>query len=90
MIIPVNIFEFCKHLKGNVWQRLKIDETIYNSIFSTVLCIPFIICLVTNVRKTLQMNIIISQKYYLNWGQIQPLLRMLTHENIIFMSKIAR
>ena len=22
---PVNIFGFCKHLKGNVWQRLKND-----------------------------------------------------------------
>ena len=31
----VNIFWFCKHLKGNVWQRLKMMATkpIYNRMF---------------------------------------------------------
>ena len=55
----------------------------------------------TNIRKTLQMNIIMSQKILL-WhcsailtligltGQIQYSFRFLTNENIIFVPKIVR
>ena len=32
--------------------------------FQNVLCIPFINCSMTNIRKPLQMNIIMFQKYY--------------------------
>ena len=32
--------------------------------FQKVLCVPFIKSLMTNIRKTLQMNITMSQKYY--------------------------
>ena len=47
---------------------------------------------VTNVRKTSQMNIIMSQKYYfdLQSGSNLICFRLLTIENIIFMSKIVR
>ena len=37
-------------------------KTIYNGMFLNVLCIPFIKHLMIDVRKTLQMNIIMSEQ----------------------------
>ena len=36
-------------------------KTIYNRMISNILCIPFIRRLMTNVRKMLQINIIMSE-----------------------------
>ena len=36
-------------------------ETILTECFKNVLCIPFIICLMINIRKTLQMSILMSE-----------------------------
>ena len=54
----------------------------------------------TNVRKTLEMNITMSQKYYWHClliltlivvrGKIQHAFKLLTNENIIFIYKIVR
>ena len=56
---PVNIFGFFKHLKENVFRRLKMmgTKTMYNRMF---LKIPLIKRLMINVRKLLQMNITMS------------------------------
>ena len=62
-----------------------------NGMFSKCLCIWFIKRLMINVRKTLQMNLIMTQSINnRDRGQIQYLLRLLINENIIFMSEIAR
>ena len=37
-------------------------KTIYNRMFLNVLCKPFCKCLIIDVRKTLQINILMSEK----------------------------
>ena len=55
--------------------------------FQNVLCRRSIKHFMTNVRKTLHMNIIMSQKYYLNWSQRSKTIyfRLFINENIILL-----